>query len=317
MHDPRVGRFFAVDPLEKSYPFYSPYQFSGNRVIDVAELEGLEPGIGVDFWIDLIITTYTAKLKVTGDKALKDWYQGSTNSNESINENPIYSQQTKDNLHTLQKIDGAVRFTSVIMDPSIQTIKTLSPVDDAMTLTTGKTHDVAEVRDATGWEKFFAGVEILAFFFDASVVSKPTQKIVTEVAEESAEKVSKEITEKSVREFSHTISESYDDFMMSSLDDISGELTSIDIIAQLKKVDNILEIEVSVIPRTVMYGEETLKEAHKRLKGQYGRAIIQALDELSQEAMKRTGTKEARVFGGRETGVRQGKTQSATTKLRE
>jgi RHS repeat-associated protein len=43
MHDPRIGRFFAVDPLEPDYPFYSPYQFSGNRVIDMIELEGLEP----------------------------------------------------------------------------------------------------------------------------------------------------------------------------------------------------------------------------------------------------------------------------------
>ncbi|TRX30281.1 hypothetical protein FNW52_20315 [Flavobacterium sp. ZT3R18] len=43
MHDPRVGRFFARDPLEAKYPYYSPYQFSGNRVIDMVELEGLEP----------------------------------------------------------------------------------------------------------------------------------------------------------------------------------------------------------------------------------------------------------------------------------
>jgi RHS repeat-associated protein len=43
MHDPRVGRFFATDPLAPKYPFYSPYQFSGNRVIDMVELEGLEP----------------------------------------------------------------------------------------------------------------------------------------------------------------------------------------------------------------------------------------------------------------------------------
>ena len=43
MHDPRVGRFFAVDPLESEYPFYSPYVFSGNRVVDMVELEGLEP----------------------------------------------------------------------------------------------------------------------------------------------------------------------------------------------------------------------------------------------------------------------------------
>ncbi len=43
MHDPRVGRFFAVDPLTHEYPFYSPYSFSGNRVIDMVELEGKEP----------------------------------------------------------------------------------------------------------------------------------------------------------------------------------------------------------------------------------------------------------------------------------
>jgi RHS repeat-associated protein len=42
MHDPRVGRFFAVDPLEKKYPHNSPYAFSENRVIDGVELEGLE-----------------------------------------------------------------------------------------------------------------------------------------------------------------------------------------------------------------------------------------------------------------------------------
>jgi len=47
MHDPRVGRFFAPDPLFRKYPFYSPYAFSGNRVIDATELEGLEPKIVV------------------------------------------------------------------------------------------------------------------------------------------------------------------------------------------------------------------------------------------------------------------------------
>ncbi len=47
MHDPRLGRFFAVDPLAAKYPFYSQYAFSGNRVIDMVELEGLEPTMKV------------------------------------------------------------------------------------------------------------------------------------------------------------------------------------------------------------------------------------------------------------------------------
>jgi hypothetical protein len=42
MHDPRVGRFFAIDPLFRKYPYNSPYAFSENRVIDGKELEGLE-----------------------------------------------------------------------------------------------------------------------------------------------------------------------------------------------------------------------------------------------------------------------------------
>ena len=42
MHDPRVGRFFAVDPLAPKYPHNSPYAFSENKVIAWGELEGLE-----------------------------------------------------------------------------------------------------------------------------------------------------------------------------------------------------------------------------------------------------------------------------------
>jgi RHS repeat-associated protein len=42
MHDPRVGRFFAVDPLESYYPFFSPYQFNANSPLMSVELEGLE-----------------------------------------------------------------------------------------------------------------------------------------------------------------------------------------------------------------------------------------------------------------------------------
>jgi RHS repeat-associated protein len=42
-YDTRLGRFFAVDPLVKKYPFYAPYQFAGNTPIEARELEGLEP----------------------------------------------------------------------------------------------------------------------------------------------------------------------------------------------------------------------------------------------------------------------------------
>ena len=40
MHDPRLGRFFAVDPLSPEYPMLTPYQFSSNSPIGMIEIRG-------------------------------------------------------------------------------------------------------------------------------------------------------------------------------------------------------------------------------------------------------------------------------------
>ena len=42
MHDSRIGRFFAIDPLTSKYPHNSPYAFSENILINAVELEGKE-----------------------------------------------------------------------------------------------------------------------------------------------------------------------------------------------------------------------------------------------------------------------------------
>ena len=60
MHDPRVGRFFAVDPLAHKYSYNSPYAFSENSVIAYVELEGLEKEFYFDkMFIDPMIDSYT------------------------------------------------------------------------------------------------------------------------------------------------------------------------------------------------------------------------------------------------------------------
>jgi len=51
MHDPRIGRFFAVDPLTHQYSHYTPYSFSGNKVIAYRELEGMEEK-DMMYWFD-------------------------------------------------------------------------------------------------------------------------------------------------------------------------------------------------------------------------------------------------------------------------
>jgi RHS repeat-associated protein len=42
IYDPRLGRFLSVDPLTKSYPWLTPYQFASNRPIDGIDLDGKE-----------------------------------------------------------------------------------------------------------------------------------------------------------------------------------------------------------------------------------------------------------------------------------
>jgi len=43
VYDPRLGRFLSVDPMQKKFGYYSPYQFAGNKPIMAKDLDGLEP----------------------------------------------------------------------------------------------------------------------------------------------------------------------------------------------------------------------------------------------------------------------------------
>ena len=42
IYDPSIARFLSVDPLTSSYPWYTPYQFAGNKPIWAVDLDGLE-----------------------------------------------------------------------------------------------------------------------------------------------------------------------------------------------------------------------------------------------------------------------------------
>ena len=42
VYNPRLGRFLSQDPLSSFFPFYSPYQFAGNKPIWAIDLEGLQ-----------------------------------------------------------------------------------------------------------------------------------------------------------------------------------------------------------------------------------------------------------------------------------
>ena len=95
------ARFLSVDPLTNSYPFYTPYQFAGNKPIRFIDLDGLEEaspqvkakaqtgntavstaksGESSSFWDDITSTYEQAKTELTEvvDKA-KEFATDATN----------------------------------------------------------------------------------------------------------------------------------------------------------------------------------------------------------------------------------------------
>ncbi|MBN9294999.1 MAG: hypothetical protein J0G96_13560 [Flavobacteriia bacterium] len=98
MHDSRLGRFFAVDPLVWKFPFYSSYQFSSNSPIFVIELEGLESSYIINYSEKHSITlTKNEKNQLVVDmnevRRLPDEYQAyiqflSTSSPHDANPSP-------------------------------------------------------------------------------------------------------------------------------------------------------------------------------------------------------------------------------------
>ncbi|MGD9492616.1 MAG: RHS repeat domain-containing protein [Bacteroidales bacterium] len=64
IYDPRIARFLSADPLivqGQQYPWYSPYQFAGNKPIQFIDLDGLEEldpyvlqmSLGTDAYLEL------------------------------------------------------------------------------------------------------------------------------------------------------------------------------------------------------------------------------------------------------------------------
>ncbi len=90
LYDPRIGRFFAVDPLDWKYVYWSPYAFSGNQVISSKEIEGLEVDMNLNYGETEVTVTKTGSVYViTGaelEKALK--LNQAAQKDTQINEKP-------------------------------------------------------------------------------------------------------------------------------------------------------------------------------------------------------------------------------------
>ena len=110
MHDPRIGRFFAVDPLFRKYPHNSTYAFSENRVLDGVELEGLEVFLvhgtrqkNSDLFDD---TTLTQFKRIFGNTKVDDsfsWGEYSKLTNSRDNERKKAAIKLADHVYVIRQ----------------------------------------------------------------------------------------------------------------------------------------------------------------------------------------------------------------------
>ena len=70
IYNPAIGKFLSVDPLTASYPWYTPYQFAGNKPIKFIDLDGLEeaPDKESYTWYEYLIIKYIETTAVIGSK---------------------------------------------------------------------------------------------------------------------------------------------------------------------------------------------------------------------------------------------------------
>lgn len=79
IYNPRYGRFLSVDPLTQSYPWYTPYQFAGNKPIAAIDIDGLEEKIVIwntDATEPQIYLVNTEQGKRTIDIFYKSFHKG-------------------------------------------------------------------------------------------------------------------------------------------------------------------------------------------------------------------------------------------------
>ncbi|GAO44442.1 hypothetical protein FPE01S_03_04790 [Flavihumibacter petaseus NBRC 106054] len=65
IYNPRIGKFLSVDPLTQSFPWYTPFQFAGNKPVIAIDLDGLEEIVVSNYYNsknmleETVITTLT------------------------------------------------------------------------------------------------------------------------------------------------------------------------------------------------------------------------------------------------------------------
>jgi len=77
IYNSSLGKFLSVDPLTKDYPWYTPYQFAGNKPIWAIDLDGLEEAYATNYYnLDWEMRPHVALGKFVANIGMHIWNGG-------------------------------------------------------------------------------------------------------------------------------------------------------------------------------------------------------------------------------------------------
>ncbi len=99
MYDPRLGRFLSVDPLTQKFPFYTPYQFAGNKPIWALDVDGQED---VYYTVNVVINGLgQAKLRSITENETKAVHWWNENKTGNLGSGKLFTYRIE-----TQEMDG-------------------------------------------------------------------------------------------------------------------------------------------------------------------------------------------------------------------
>jgi hypothetical protein len=163
-------KFVTPDPLTKKYPWYSPYQFAGNKPIQFVDLDGLEEGGGGNTNAAPSQDIKDANGNSTGNTTATDNTSTSIPPIQDINTLGIKKNTTATNnaqQNTTTNANGATQIP-VISTPSVKTstpqdnTQTVIPQDNVSQLNV-KIIDASTANQGFGQPPYVAGSKVTEF----------------------------------------------------------------------------------------------------------------------------------------------------------
>lgn len=175
-YDTRIARFIKVDPLTKSYPWYTPYQFAGNKPIWAVDLDGLEEQ---NYFIKMLMDFLFGPQGLTNEEDIKESVGNKNYIQKKVDDYNKKVEQIKKVGKTSAKITGDV----IMITGGVVAIGasggTATPVVAAFLITSGTFSTAAGttklILDIAGEEQL--SDKVTGSFIDATV-GQPAEIIV-------------------------------------------------------------------------------------------------------------------------------------------